>query len=141
MSKIISNTELIARRNLFSVGTRVELVHINDPHCKIRIGERGYVSNVDSIGTVFVNWDNGLFIGCCYGIDEIQKLNTTAIIKEQVLAIEKNNHTNMMDYKDVFKISKKLGFTELCDLISTDVNRYLKLISTGEFEDMDCEFK
>ena len=50
-------------------GTRVELIHMEDPYTKLKPGDRGTVSMVDSIGTIFVNWDCGSGLGVAYGED------------------------------------------------------------------------
>jgi Domain of unknown function (DUF4314) len=44
-------------------GDRVELVHSNDPYTRLKPGERGTVSLVDSLGTVHVRWDSGSNLG------------------------------------------------------------------------------
>ena len=44
-------------------GRRVELMRCNDPHTRLRPGDRGTVQLVDSLGTVHVKWDNGERLG------------------------------------------------------------------------------
>ena len=56
-------------------GTRVELISMNDPFTKLKPGDRGTVSMVDSIGTVFVDWDYGSGLGVAYGEDHIRKID------------------------------------------------------------------
>ena len=56
-------------REQYPVGSRVELVRMNDPYTKLRPGDRGCVTMVDSIGTIFVNWDCGSSLGIVYGED------------------------------------------------------------------------
>ena len=134
MNEIINEVTLATRRDQFKPGTRVELIKMSDPYIKLQTGERGHVSEVDSIGTVFVNWDSGILLGCCYNIDEIRKLSNSEVIKEQVFAITKTGRTDMMDYTKVLDIGKELGFIEICDLIVTNNKQYLTLILTGEFD-------
>ena len=55
-------------------GTRVELISMNDPYSKLKPGDKGTVSMVDDIGTVFVNWDSGSSLGVAYGEDHIRKI-------------------------------------------------------------------
>ena len=59
-------------RNQYPKGTRVELVRMDDPYTKLVPGDRGTVSSVDDIGTIFVNWDRGSGLGVAYGEDEIK---------------------------------------------------------------------
>lgn len=61
-------------RKSFPPGSRVELVMMNDMYSKLKPGERGTVSFVDDIGTIFCNWDSGSSLGVVYGEDKIIKL-------------------------------------------------------------------
>ena len=61
-------------RQQYPKGTRVELISMNDPFTKLKPGDRGTVSMVDSIGTIFVDWDCGSGLGVAYGEDFIRKL-------------------------------------------------------------------
>ena len=61
-------------RQMYPKGTRVELISMNDPYTKLRPGDRGTVSMVDDIGTVFVSWDCGSSLGVAYGVDHIRKI-------------------------------------------------------------------
>lgn len=44
-----------AVRARYPVGTRVELVSMDDPYSKLKPGDRGTVKSVDDTGTVFVS--------------------------------------------------------------------------------------
>ena len=61
-------------RKQYPSGTRVELVHMNDPYSKLRPGDQGTVDFVDDTATVFVLWDNGSTLGVVYGEDVIRQL-------------------------------------------------------------------
>ena len=61
-------------REQYPVGCRVELVRMNDPYTKLKPGDRGTVTMVDSIGTIFVNWDCGSGLGIVYGEDSCRIL-------------------------------------------------------------------
>ena len=58
----------------YPMGTRVELVSMNDPYSKLKPGDRGTVKSVDDTGTVFVSWDCGSGLGVVYGEDRIRIL-------------------------------------------------------------------
>lgn len=58
----------------YPVGTRVEIVSMNDPYTDLKPGDRGTVSAIDDIGTIFVDWDNGSHLGIAYGEDRITKI-------------------------------------------------------------------
>lgn len=55
-------------------GTRVELVHMDDPYTKIPEGTKGTVLVVDDTGTIHVKWDNGSSLGVVYGEDSCKKI-------------------------------------------------------------------
>jgi hypothetical protein len=61
-------------RALYPSGCRVELVSMDDPYTKLKPGEQGTVLYVDSIGTVFVDWDCGSGLGIVYGVDRVRKI-------------------------------------------------------------------
>ncbi len=61
-------------RMTYPKGTRVELVSMSDPYARLKPGDRGTVSFVDDIGTVFVRWDCGSGLGVAYGEDHIRKI-------------------------------------------------------------------
>ena len=66
----IPSRETVARiRDRYPVGCRVELVRMDAPYTKLKPGDRGSVTMVDSIGTIFVNWDCGSSLGIVYGED------------------------------------------------------------------------
>ena len=59
----------------YPVGTRVELISMEDEYRKLKPGERGKVTGVDDIGTIHVNWDCGSCLGVAYGEDSCRKIN------------------------------------------------------------------
>jgi hypothetical protein len=60
-------------------GTRVELVHMDDPYRDMTPGMKGTVSSVDDTGTIHVQWDDGCHLGIVYGEDSCRKLDTVKI--------------------------------------------------------------
>ena len=60
-------------RRKFPVGTRVELVRMDDLQAP-PIGTKGTVSFVDDTATVHVKWDNGSTLGVVYGEDECARV-------------------------------------------------------------------
>ena len=62
-------------RKQYPKGTRVELVSMNDPYnTRLKPGDRGSVTTVDSIGTIHVDWDCGSGLGVVYGEDCVKRL-------------------------------------------------------------------
>ena len=60
-------------RKEYSVGSRVELVRMDDPQAP-PIGTKGTVRGVDDIGSVMVAWDNGSGLIVVYGEDICKKI-------------------------------------------------------------------
>jgi hypothetical protein len=56
-------------KTLYPVGTRVELILMNDPYTTLKAGDRGSVTLVDDQATIFVNWDCGSTLGLIPGED------------------------------------------------------------------------
>lgn len=65
----ITPEALAALRKQFPQGTRVELLHMDDPQAP-PIGARGTVRGVDDIGSIMVAWDNGGSLHVLFGVDE-----------------------------------------------------------------------
>ena len=75
MNRIIPREVLHSLRESYPAGTRVELVHMNDPYNrKLVPGCRGTVISVDSIGTIHVAWDCGSSLGVAYSADVCRKV-------------------------------------------------------------------
>ena len=75
MGSQFPSKEIVERlRLMYPVGTRVQLISMNDPYTSLRPGDKGIVSMVDDIGTVFVKWDSGSHLGVAYGEDYIKKI-------------------------------------------------------------------
>ncbi|WP_283673602.1 DUF4314 domain-containing protein [Butyricicoccus sp. Marseille-Q5471] len=61
--------EIVERiRKQYPVGSRVELVKMDDPQAPPS-GTKGTVRGVDDIGSVMVAWDNGSGLSVAYGAD------------------------------------------------------------------------
>ena len=45
------------------VGKRIMFVRSSDPYTKLKFGDEGVVTSVDSLGTVHTKWDNGSGLG------------------------------------------------------------------------------
>ena len=61
--------EIVERiREHFPVGTRVELMKMNDLQAP-PIGTCGTVQGVDDIGSIMVAWDNGSTLSVALGVD------------------------------------------------------------------------
>lgn len=63
-----SRETIAALRRQYTLGTRVELVRMDDLQAP-PIGTRGTVTGVDDIGSIMVAWDNGCGLSVAYGED------------------------------------------------------------------------
>ena len=63
-----------ALRQKYPVGTRIELLEMDDPQAP-PIGTEGTVLGVDDIGSLMVSWDNGSSLNVAYNIDRVRILN------------------------------------------------------------------
>ncbi len=67
--------EIVERlRKQYPVGTRVELVRMNDEQAP-PIGTHGTVTGVDDLGSIMVSWDNGGSLSVVYGEDLCKKID------------------------------------------------------------------
>lgn len=71
----VSDAVLACLKKEFPVGTRVELVRMDDKYTTMVPGERGTVRCVDDAGTIHVNWDCGSSLGVVYGTDICKKID------------------------------------------------------------------
>ena len=72
--KTIPKETLAMLREKYPTGTRVELVHMDDPYTSLTTGDKGTVRCVDDIGTIHISWDCGSSLGAVYGEDIITKI-------------------------------------------------------------------
>lgn len=76
----ISKETLQALRDKYTKGSRVELLHMDDPYnTKLVPGSKGTVQGVDDMGTIHVRWDCGSSLGIVYGEDSCKKLDAVKI--------------------------------------------------------------
>jgi len=71
-------------RMQYPVGTRIELIAMNDPYSKLMPGEQGTVSIIDDTGTVFLDWDSGSRLGLVYGVDSYKAVKNNAVTDADV---------------------------------------------------------
>lgn len=72
--KEIHPEKLKSLRVEFPNGTRVILIKMDDPYTKLKPGDKGTVTGIDDVGTIFVNWDLGSSLGIVFGEDICRKL-------------------------------------------------------------------
>ena len=80
-------------KKLYPPGTRIELISMNDPYSPVSSGTRGTVKFVDSLGTIFPEWDNGRTLGVVPGEDSFRKLTQEEIEAENQSESEVEDET------------------------------------------------
>lgn len=80
-------------KKLYPPGTRIELISMKDPYAPVPAGTRGTVKFVDSMGTIFPEWDNGRSLGVVPGEDSFRKLTQEKIEAENQSKSEVENGT------------------------------------------------
>ena len=59
-------------KKTYPVGTRIRLLHMDDPYSTIPDGMTGTVTSVDDMGTLHMKWDNGRSLGICPDVDSFE---------------------------------------------------------------------
>ena len=77
--KFPSKERLAELRNEYPVGSRVELISMDDPQAPPK-GARGTVRGVDDIGNLLVRWDNGSGLNLIIGEDRFRKLDSVITV-------------------------------------------------------------
>ena len=80
-------------KKLYPPGTRIELINMKDPYAPVPSGKRGTVKFVDSMGTIFPEWDNNRTIGIVPGEDSFRKLTQEEIEAEKLSETEVEDET------------------------------------------------
>ncbi len=66
-------------RKTYPVGTRVELVAMDDPQAP-PVGTKGTVKGVDDTGSLLMSWDNGSNLNVLYKIDIVKKITESEAV-------------------------------------------------------------
>lgn len=80
-------------KKLYPPGTRIELLSMSDSYAPVPSGTRGTVKFVDSMGTIFPEWDNGRSLGVVPSEDSFRKLT-----QEEIETENNPNHKLMMKF-------------------------------------------
>ena len=72
-------------KETYPPGTRLELLHMDDPYHPVPDGTKGTVKHVDDDGQLHMMWDNGRTLALIPGEDRFRKLTQAEIAQEQQL--------------------------------------------------------
>ena len=59
-------------KKAYPAGTRIRLIHMDDPYSLVPDGMTGTVTSVDDMGTLHMKWDNGRSLGICPDVDSFE---------------------------------------------------------------------
>ena len=114
-------------------GTRVQLIHMEDPYRQMPEGIKGTVVAVDDTATIHVSWDNGTTLGVVYGEDSCKKIvQMPDEVVDQILFIRETGLTNMFDIRRVKMVAAELEMTELVKFLDKYKEEYANFILKGE---------
>ena len=72
MKGFLSQKQVEKIKEKYPAGTRIELIHMDDPYVPIESGTKGTVESVDDAGTLHMRWDNGRTLGIVPGEDQFK---------------------------------------------------------------------
>ena len=90
MKGFISQRQVEKIKEQYPAGTRIELIHMDDPYGPNEAGTQGTVEGVDDAGTLHMRWDNGRTLGIVPGEDQFK-----VIPRSQVEVMENDQKQTM----------------------------------------------
>lgn len=82
-----NNDELMKKakyyKEVYPPGTRLELIHMEDPYHPVEPGTRGTVRLVDDMCGIHLDWDNGRTLALVPEVDQFRQLTTRELAEEQ----------------------------------------------------------
>lgn len=83
MNKFESERKFAQRiKETYPPGTRILLLHMDDPYSPVPCGTRGTVSYVDDAAQIHMRWDNGRTLAVVPGEDSFRKLTDEELAEE-----------------------------------------------------------
>ena len=78
MNGFKSRNEVERIKEQYPVGTRIELIQMEDPYAPVESGIQGTVEIVDDAGTLHMKWGNGRTLGIVPGEDQFKLISKPA---------------------------------------------------------------
>ncbi len=82
------STETERIRKMYPPGTRIELIHMDDPYAPIPSGTKGTVDHVDDAAQIHMKWDNGSGLALIPGEDSFRRIEEPPPAKERIIALD-----------------------------------------------------
>ena len=132
----ITHEELKKLKQEYPIGSRIELVHMDDPTAPPR-GTLGTVIGIDDTGSIMVKWDNGSSLNVLWNLDKILKAkNINDRIISQIMEIRDSGETNMFDINVVQRLAFERNYFELVLFIEEHKKEYVNFIMYGKAESL-----
>lgn len=78
-------------KDAYPVGTRLELISMDDPYAPVPSGTRGTVQYVDDMGQIGMKWDNGRTLSLVPGEDSFRRLTAEELSEERIANLPRIN--------------------------------------------------
>ena len=62
-------------RERYPAGTRIRLMHMNDPFAPVTSGTTGSVAYIDDAGSIHMKWDNGRSLALIPDVDDFEVIS------------------------------------------------------------------
>ena len=83
------------QREKYPPGTRLMLLHMNDPFAPVEPGTRGTVKSIDSMAQIHMRWDNGRTLALNSEEDAFRLLTLEELAEEQHIAEQDRDYPVM----------------------------------------------
>ena len=83
-------------KKAYPPGTRIMLLHMDDPYAPVPEGTRGTVKHVDDQAKIHVSWDNGSSLAVIPGEDAYRRLTEEELAEEQESELTENESGPVM---------------------------------------------
>lgn len=78
--KIPSREHIKSLEARYPAGTRVELIHMDDPYATyLHAGDTGTITGIDSLGDLMVSWDSGSSLKLILGVDCFRVIKDSSV--------------------------------------------------------------
>lgn len=121
--KMISQTELEQLKKMYSCGTRVKLLKMEDIQAP-PLGTKGTVIGVDDLGSILVSWDTGSSLSIIYGVDDCMYVINDNL-KQQIEEVRLSGKVNMLDVNMVQYIANQKNLYELVIFLKEEKEEYI----------------
>ena len=75
MKGFLSQKQVEKIKGQYHIGTRIELIHMDDPYVPIESGMRGIINFIDDAGNLHMKWDNGRTLAIVPGEDQFKVID------------------------------------------------------------------